>query len=380
MWRGPTINDIQFIKSIGGIPIPLHAKGKNPLMHNWTNPSRAAHFDFSKHLAAGGNIGMLLGAPSRDLVCVDLDSQNAINLAPAFDLRTGLVHGRVGAFGSHRYFYCDAKTSHGDSVDLLSTDAQVMVPGSIHPNGHRLFWERKHDPTKITSSVLEKSVSQLRAACILADSWREHQRQDLTLYFSRVALTRGWNVDQTCEFIGRVADGCGDDEFPKRIQAIENTAKKIAANEPTRGFPHLAQLLPDGAAVRLCKHLNFRIEPAANVYQKEGETAMELFLASTLAKEIHPGDLFVLREFLTKGGFENPIPFSPKSVRCKMASRTFRDITERLKSKQLITVTRRCLRKTNIWQKGPQLESLLNADHNINPSTPDPENKQTRTN
>src|SRR4051794_15837987 len=72
---------------------------KRPTDLGWTE-SGMAKDDFK----GGYNLGVMTGALSGNVVCVDLDSAEALDLADRFLPPTDMLGGRPGKPNSHRYF------------------------------------------------------------------------------------------------------------------------------------------------------------------------------------------------------------------------------------------------------------------------------------
>jgi len=123
------------------VPVPSRKKG--PIHDGWQN-LRLGFDDLHHHFnGSPGNLGILLGEPSGDLVDVDLDCPEAIELADEFLPPTHVVTGRPSAPGSHRWYLASGvKTKkHRDPVtrkmivEVRSTGAQTLVGPSVHPTG-----------------------------------------------------------------------------------------------------------------------------------------------------------------------------------------------------------------------------------------------------
>ncbi len=86
-------------------PVPVAFRGKAPCCgKEWQN-FRCTPEDTEQHFnRAEVNIGVLLGEPSQGLVDIDLDTVEAIRLAPYFLPATGAVFGRASKRRSH-YLY-----------------------------------------------------------------------------------------------------------------------------------------------------------------------------------------------------------------------------------------------------------------------------------
>jgi len=83
--------------------IPIPAKEKAPHLKNWQK-LRLKKSDLADYFSGGGNIGVLLGAPSEDTLDVDLDCDQSISLAPAYLPETGRIHGRKSKPRSHWHY------------------------------------------------------------------------------------------------------------------------------------------------------------------------------------------------------------------------------------------------------------------------------------
>jgi hypothetical protein len=154
----------------GYAPIPVPAGTKVPVLKGWTD-LRLAEADLPQHFNGMGNVGVLLGEPSRWLVDVDLDCEEAVALAPAFLPPTGAKSGRPGKRSSHWWYVCEgAKTrKHQDPatkkmiVELRSTGAQTVVGPSMHPCGEP-YDPLEGEPAVVDVETLSAAVAALAEA------------------------------------------------------------------------------------------------------------------------------------------------------------------------------------------------------------------------
>lgn len=152
--------------------VPIAAGAKGPTHKGW--PSlRLDEPDLASHFQGECNIGLILGEPSGWLVDVDLDCDEAVELAGQYLPATGAVSGREGRPGSHRWYIAEgaATAKHTDSdgamiVELRSTGCQTVVGPSVHPSGGR-YDVLGGEPAVVPAAML--------AACVqaLADAVRE---------------------------------------------------------------------------------------------------------------------------------------------------------------------------------------------------------------
>lgn len=164
---------------------------KQPKYRKWNQRSLEPE-DF----AESDNIGIISGKLSRNLMCVDLDSADAVALADDFLPPTGMVDGRQGKPRSHRWFLTrnvppqwEAPRScaggmggpstvqfargreKGDMVvELRGTGSQAVVPCSIWTSEDRQRRERREwfafeEPAEMDYLELLERVAALAAKC-----------------------------------------------------------------------------------------------------------------------------------------------------------------------------------------------------------------------
>lgn len=125
---------------------------KGPRDRGWQDAGPGLD-EAERHIAAGGNVGVILGARSGELVDIDIDCQEALDLADIYLPPSGGVFGRRSKPRSHRLYvapnarhaaYRDPFT--GDTLVELRADGpdggahQTVFPPSIHPSGERIEW------------------------------------------------------------------------------------------------------------------------------------------------------------------------------------------------------------------------------------------------
>jgi hypothetical protein len=151
--------------------VPVPHKTKAPWIPGWEQ-LRLTEAELPLHFRAGQpqNIGVLLGDPSGCLVDVDLDHSLAVQLAARFLPKTTTVFGRISKPRSHWLFYLseDAPTRqwrlpHRKKmvVELRSTGAQTVFPGSTHPLGEQIQWDTFGEPARVEPAYLEQCIESL---------------------------------------------------------------------------------------------------------------------------------------------------------------------------------------------------------------------------
>ena len=126
----------------------------------------------------GNNVGVLWGAPSGWIVDIDLDREDAVQLAPEH-LPPTLTYGRASKRRSHWLFQCFGalnqtfKAVDGATiVEVRASEHQTMFVGSIHPkSGEVVEWDDTTPPvdrariTTIEWDDLAGRVELLAARC-----------------------------------------------------------------------------------------------------------------------------------------------------------------------------------------------------------------------
>jgi hypothetical protein len=152
--------------------VPIPARQKGPVLENWQN-LRLKEQDVERVFHGAGNIGIILGAPSGNLVDVDLDCPEARDLADRFLPETSAVTGRPGSPRSHWWYICpDLQTTrHRDPVtnasivEVRGTGCQTLVGPSIHPSGE-LYEALEGKPTQVDAKTLCEAIERLATEVI----------------------------------------------------------------------------------------------------------------------------------------------------------------------------------------------------------------------
>ncbi len=152
----------------GWQPISVPEGTKGPRTPGWQS-QRYTEADLPGAFAGSGNIGILLGEPSGGLVDVDLDCEEAVELAeqylPPTPVRTG--HGarprshwwyRVPGIQTKRY--SDPRTKEV-VLELRSTGAQTLVGPSVHPETGEVYDALEGEPASVTAEELIAGITNL---------------------------------------------------------------------------------------------------------------------------------------------------------------------------------------------------------------------------
>jgi hypothetical protein len=244
------------------VPIPYGQKG--PRVKGWPT-LRLKKEDLPQAFGDTDGVGIILGAPSRGLVDVDLDAPEVSDLAAAFLQSTGRIHGRKSKPASHRWYVAEpipatlqlADVDGSMLVELRSTGGQTVIPPSIHPGGEEFFWKKAGEPRRINGDSLRSDVLHLAGCALLSRHWpKKGLRHECSKSAAGGLLLSGWAENKVVHFLGAAARGANDEECSARINDIVSTAARIREGRPVTGIPRLAQILGANVVAKLTEWLN----------------------------------------------------------------------------------------------------------------------------
>ncbi len=198
---------------------------------------------------------------------IDLDVFEAVHLADAFLPATSFVFGRKSNPRSHRFYRTTApwksrqfKAPDGTMlVELRSTGMQTVVPPSIHPSGERIEFERDGEPAEVMGEDLERSVSRVAAASLIARQWpKQGSRHQAALALAGGLLRAGWTVEETVAFVRAVVQAAGDEEVEDRVEAVISTSTRLEEGGDATGWPQLVELIGTRVVDCVAKWLGIR--------------------------------------------------------------------------------------------------------------------------
>jgi hypothetical protein len=183
--------------------------GKHPVKANWQHLCLTEEQIVDAFKARQRNVGILMGAPSKNRVDIDLDAPQAVCLGDVFLPPTECIFGRSSKPRSHHLFTGQPipRTEKFQDitgamiVEIRSDGAQTIFPGSIHLSGEAVLWDREGEPSSIEGDVLRHAVAKLAAASILARHWpAEGGRQDAALALAGGLLRGRLERRGSCRF------------------------------------------------------------------------------------------------------------------------------------------------------------------------------------
>lgn len=237
-------------------PLPIPARTKGPKIPNWPDfrcTVEAAPIHFPGPVGSS-NIGIILGAASRELVDIDLDCDEACELAGYF-LPATATFGRFSRRASH-WLYRVTPAAYESTIqlkdaethvvlELRSNGSQTIVPPSIHPTGDSVAWETPREPLVLGADDLERRARYLAAAALVLRRWRSGSggRHRLALYLAGGLLRDGHDGAQVRELFRAVTECAGAEadgssgERGDTMHAVESTIERWERGEvETRGW------------------------------------------------------------------------------------------------------------------------------------------------
>lgn len=265
----------------GYLPVPVRPRSKKPF--NPDDPAGARWQDLritaesaARYFNGEGNIGVLLGDDygSAD---VDLDSPEAVRLAPTFLPDTGLKFGRASKPASHWFYRVDPPvlsekfTDPTDNKTLLelrcrdkdgSVGHQTVVLPSIHESGEAIQFETGFDghPANVEASELQTAVKLIAAAALLARHWPVSGagRHDTMLALAGVLERAGWTEEQATRFclaVYRTIPNHDPSAISRTESEVRDTFQNAGAGRPTTGVPTLQPHLDERVLRRVLQWL-----------------------------------------------------------------------------------------------------------------------------
>lgn len=273
----------------GLCPVPIPNREKGPRVAGWQN-LRIREDEVDRFFIENANIGVILGAPSRNLQDVDLDCDEALRLADDLLPATGRVHGRAGRPRSHRFYLGDEPgrlvpfkdpVTKQMLVELRGDGGQTLIPPSVHPSGEGLEWVDLREPASVLLADLKRLVARLAAACLLVRYYPGGTRHEFTLALAGFLLRHGFTESDATELLLVVAQAVGPSASRHEDLAhirgnVRDTAERVRGGKSAVGGRTLKEYLDPKIITKLIEWLGLDLVSGA-----AAPAAAELTLAAT---------------------------------------------------------------------------------------------------
>jgi uncharacterized protein DUF5906 len=274
--------------------VPLRLEGKNPQRFMGKGWQKRTLQDGVPDFQTGDNIGILLGAPSGDIVRLDPDWPPVPEITDILFPEPTAIFERASAPRYGRLFKCPGfKTKNfqlpkimekderlpltADGTpklivyQILSTGAQTMAPPSIHPNnGEQLFWVKKCEPGALSEDELIRRGGIEAFLLAVRHFWPARGERNLTaMALTRVLLETFADLgrEERCNIVNNLvlntAMAGGDGERSREgKERAEAQLDRMETGEETMGLPKLLEYLelPEALATTFRKWLQLGSE------------------------------------------------------------------------------------------------------------------------
>ncbi|MAG36329.1 MAG: hypothetical protein CL878_08805 [Dehalococcoidia bacterium] len=239
----------------GWAPIVVPRGQKSPKRRGGQK-QRLTEDDIPKHFGGSAkNVGVLLGEPSGGLVDVDLDTPEAVLLAPYFLPKTGARFGRPSNPNSHWLYQCDSPPRterYADPlggtmlVELRSDGCQTIFPPSVHPSGEQVAWEQYGEPASCDGSELRRRVGMLGAAALLVCQYpAAGSRDGYCMGLIGYLLKGGMQAAYVEALITAVVTVADDEEVATRVDKVQRAVSRLGEGKPLAGLSKLRDVMGD---------------------------------------------------------------------------------------------------------------------------------------
>jgi Bifunctional DNA primase/polymerase, N-terminal len=311
----------------GILPVPIKPGTKKPNGGKGWNSLRATTETIDHFFKPGFNIGGLWGEPSNWIVDIDLDWDEAADIAKLIMPET-FTYGRGARPGTHLLYQCevvagskryapkekDKQESDSDPkkiiVEIRSTGSQSLLPPSIlspevsgQPHGDRYIIENDADFTSISARHLEELVNHVAAAAILIRNYpNSGARHDYIHAVTGSLLWGGWPEDKARKLSHAILSCCEDRESdPKqRSRTIDNTIEHFRKGNRISGWKTLSQWL-SGDSLKLVREWLTLKEKMAEVPAELGRRILNRPIEPKLLKP--PGLVGEIAEWSARASY-----------------------------------------------------------------------------
>jgi putative DNA primase/helicase len=184
------------------------------------------------------NVGVVLGKRSRNVVDIDLDTEIARTVAPAFLPQTGWVFGRENALRSHWIYRVMDEPGYGQKLlargklvaEYRANNQFTVFPPSVHPSGELIEFTNQDIIGRTTRVELIKALGSIAAVALLEPAYTRGRRHGMIIALSRLS-------GRACEndLISFVEALCGvtaDEEKDQRIAVVRAAHHQVSTHQP----------------------------------------------------------------------------------------------------------------------------------------------------
>jgi hypothetical protein len=265
----------------GWNPVPVKFRDKKPTAGAGWNHLIIDETTVEQYFnGAAQNIGVQLGANSHGLTDIDLDTAEAIALAPYVLHPTNAIFGRKSARDSHRLYYTDLALSQatarieykdpakkGEHALLFEVRigaeghaAQTVFPGSVHKTDEPIKWEEAGEPPSVAGEELLARARRLAAYCLLARYWPATGSgcHDAALVAGGVLARTGLRREMVRVAVEAITRFAAPDRQKELARTAEDAAKNHHDGKPSAGLTKLRETFGIEVADKIAEWLGYR--------------------------------------------------------------------------------------------------------------------------
>lgn len=277
------MKDISFFEQQQIAVIPLRPASKTPTVEDW--PSRSFEDNDSTEYDNNSNIGVVLGTNSNGIIDIDLDTPDAIKLAPFFLPKTGWIFGRKTAPKSHRIYRVTGDP--GATVQIWLRDemfaeyrangGMTVFPGSIHmETGEAIEWSECDDPTVASRDELVRALRKMSITSAVIPKYKKGSRNNTVNALVGTLLFYGMATSDIKDIIEVLCHVTTDEEAESRLASLDRTEQRKLTNEPVTSEQQLRHLIGEEAVTSIISYLGGRKNSAPDV-NRPASTTSNLF-------------------------------------------------------------------------------------------------------
>jgi hypothetical protein len=268
----------------GWNPVPVPFKSKVPSGTEWQKRVIREEDVPAFFNGQPQNIGVQMGKVSNGLTDVDLDCQEAVDLASWLLPKTNALFGRTSKPASHWLYRTRlGETRYGAEIQFRDptrgaseamllelriggTDekgetkgCQTVFPGSVHETGEPITWDDGGEPAEVNGEQLLHDARLLASCCLLARYWPGNgARHDAALTLGGFFARAGFKVPEIKHLVQAIARAAGDEEWKDRVTAAQDHANEFRAGKKARGLPALKKTFGEEVGKRIADWLDYK--------------------------------------------------------------------------------------------------------------------------
>jgi Virulence-associated protein E/Bifunctional DNA primase/polymerase, N-terminal len=259
-------------RGIRPVPVPYGKKG--PTIPQWQHLVITKDNAFQYFNDHDLNVGAIMGPSSQGLTDVDLDCQEAVDLAPHFLPKTGMVYGRKTKPMSHYLYTCDdplpkAVEKYTDENKAVIVEirfggggkgAQSVMPGSLHTSGERYEWHEDGQRAKVTCSELRTPGMKIAVGTLLLRHWpKKGARHETVLVLGGFLARAGWQPVEIEYFVETICTVHGEADDPQaHAKTARDSAERHQEGGNVYGIPAMIECFNEPVVRCIAKLLNYR--------------------------------------------------------------------------------------------------------------------------